>query len=59
MALVGKDKFSRPAKLLILVIVQVVELTNEHKLSADSKVLECFSVFAQEMTALPSVVFLR
>lgn len=53
MPLVEKDEFSRPAKLLVLVVVRVIELINEQKLSADRKVLECLSFFAQEMSALP------
>ena len=53
MPLVEKDEFSRTAKLLVLVVVRVIELINEQKLSADRKVLECLSFFAQEMSALP------
>jgi hypothetical protein len=53
MPLVEKDEFSRPAKLLVLVVVRVIELINEQKLGADRKVLECLSFFAQEISALP------
>lgn len=53
MPLVEKDEFSRPAKLLVLVVVRVIELMNEQKLDADRKVLECLSFFAQEMSSLP------
>lgn len=53
MPLVEKDESSRPAKLLVLVVVRVIELMNEQKLDADKKVLECLSFFAQEMSSLP------
>lgn len=53
MPLAEEDEFSRPAKLLVLVVVRVIDLVNSKKLSVDKRVMDCLSFFAQQISSLP------